>query len=336
LTPRIIVPDAQVSDVLTNKGKLGFYHEFASYWNDGHFDEMFRFFAEKEAENQATHFVFYHGQNNVITAYQDLIKVILKIDDADIRVFRLPKDELDASSIMSIYQHLDNKKTFDGQFKHLFLSASENIFAGTFGYYNRLNLNSNSESALSYFFRASADGGSLALGDVTNVLSEIFDFCHISQDRREALRQEFNQIVKDYNFETSQSLVQILIPKDLVNDLVCIARPTGCIIRFKNGVSVRDYLENPNLNMLDYWQYDIVSDSINCTTKGPYIQGECKASLSCAPQVRIYLKNEPFLRRRVEGENIKVNIFNRDRNWPQQRRVAYLRRIFQLATKFNN
>ncbi|MFA6535556.1 MAG: hypothetical protein WCS92_04830, partial [Candidatus Babeliales bacterium] len=92
--PNVMPAGAQVMDIF-HSGRLGFYREFARYWNDGHFDRMLKFFAARENANRNTHFVFYHGQNNVITAYQDLMKILLRIDDDRLRVFRLPIKELD-------------------------------------------------------------------------------------------------------------------------------------------------------------------------------------------------------------------------------------------------
>ena len=317
-------------------GTLGFYHEFARYWNDGHFDEMLRFFAVRENANHNTHFVFYHGQNNVITAYQDLMKALLKIKEDDIRVFRLPVEDLNRLNVKSVYQTLNGQSTLDGQFKYIFLSASENVFAGMFGFCNSMMLNSNSECALTYFFRASVDGGGTILGAASNdVLTEIFNFFHIFDDQRGALTWEFNQIVRDYDLDKTQSLLQIFIPKDIVNDLVYLARPTGCMIRLKENANVSDFLESRNVDLLSYWQFDIVSQNMNDLTKSPYIQNECRVSLLCAPQVRIYLKNEYFLARRAGASNVAVYSFNRDVNWTAQRNAEYLAKIARLAANFN-
>ncbi|MFA6991375.1 MAG: hypothetical protein WC192_05005 [Candidatus Babeliales bacterium] len=332
--PNVMPAGAQVMDIF-HSGRLGFYREFARYWNDGHFDRMLKFFAARENANRNTHFVFYHGQNNVITAYQDLMKILLRIDDDRLRVFRLPIKELDCLNIMSVYQNINERNTADGQFKHLFLSASENLFAGMFGYYNRICLNSNSECALSYFFRASADGGATILGNSSDVMSDIFNFFKIADDLRVRLMWEFNQIVRDYNLDQSQSLLQVFIPKDIVNDLVFLARPTGCMIRFRINSSVRDFLEGHNVGLLDYWQFDIVSKNINSLTKSPYIQNECRISLENAAQVRIYLKNEYFLARHAGTPSVMVHNFNRDIAWTPERNAEYLGRIARLAANFN-
>lgn len=241
---------------------LDYYNHKIDKIGHGFFKELFEMIISKEMEYKDDFYVFYHGQVREFMLIQDLYQglyewlykkafkdfVMLRVPDKDLNKFR--------SVVDFLRKHIKN-----GAIKNFYFDSNDDIKKMLLSVNPSLFGNSRSPGECTFYYFIYSNNASYF--DTSSLVKNVFDYFKLKNyfDMYEDEVNEIKTLLSARESNKTGILLQIFIPKALVNDIAYRCRPWGLLYHDSvanpetYGVAT-DLCEYQSKNTLDDYAFD--------------------------------------------------------------------------------
>ena len=216
------------------------------------FEKLINDIIKKELEFENSHYVFYHGQKKEFLLIQDLFEAFFKIAFKkafdDFFILRSPdQDSEKFKNIQSfLNKYIKNKEIYDWNFdakphiQKILLSVNVSLFGNT--YYL-------GESSFHYFLQ-SCYGNVINFHDFIKDTFKYFKYLKYYEKFKTKLEILY-KILFEYEKNQTGILIQIFIPKKIVDNVAYRCKPWG-LLYYKNLFGLNFFSKKPSENLEQY------------------------------------------------------------------------------------
>lgn len=268
----------------------------------------------KEIELADSHYVFYHGTKVEFLLFQDTLKFLTQINKKatlnDFFLLRIPIPEFKKYQIVQQFLNEMNYEIDDNTdpARRYLLSVNPALFGNS--------MYRQSSSAFCYFLDSNA---ALSINPFT-LLADVFSFYGMNHlyEKYNALLYELYELLAGYEKRKTGILVQIFIPKLLVNDIAYRSLPRG--IPYYNAFSC-DINSVPCVLLEAFKNND------------PYIRA-CSDVLIDTMQFRLLLNHKYLLNRDNDASKSPIKMYRYFAKTPKIKK--YLEKFDQLKEQIHS